>query len=73
MHESVEDTKLSTNKQHTLSPVERRRNGWMGGRRNKWFAKDDIGLILSVQGGSIGFFSSLTIQRFFLFFHDIIS
>ena len=24
-------------------------------------------------GGSIGFFSSLTIQRFFLFFHDIIS
>ena len=31
-------------------------DGWMGGQRNGWFAKVDnrSGLILSVQGGSIG-------------------
>jgi hypothetical protein len=42
------------------------RYGWMGG-----FAKVDNEKWL--QGGSMAFFSSLTILRFFSFFHDIIS
>ena len=53
----------------------------MGGRRDGWaegwvgggmggFAKVDNEKWL--QGGSMAFFSSLTIHRFFSFFHDII-
>jgi hypothetical protein len=56
--------------------------GGMGGRRDGWvegwvgggmggFAKVDNEKWL--QEGSMAFFSSLTIHRFFSFFHDIIS